>query len=69
MSYKRPKFSPCKTAEQEQTSIRMHNVAMGYEPRDDNTISNQTDIVALANATFPVPSAVHFKICFVSKGK
>ena len=59
LPYKRPKFSPSNVAEQEQTFIRMHNVAMGYKPRDISTISNQTDVAALANATFPVPSSVH----------
>ena len=59
LPYKRPKFSPSNIAEQEQTFIRMHNVAMGYEPRDTSTNSNQADVIALANASFPVPSSVH----------
>ena len=37
----------------------MHNIAMGYEPRSTITDTMETDIVALANAAFPVPSSVH----------
>ena len=32
---------------------------MGYEPRSTITDTMETDIVALANAAFPVPSSVH----------
>ena len=56
---KRTKFSPSNVVEQELTFIRMHNVAMGYVPRENSSNSDQTDVVALANASFPVPSSVH----------
>ena len=55
---KRPKFSHI--AEQEQNFIRMHNVAMGYEPRTHNGTSIKTDIIAIVNAAFPVLSSIHF---------
>ena len=60
---KRPKFSPSNIAEQEQNFIRMHNVAMGYEPRTNSGTSIDTDIIAIANdalnSKFLVPSSRH----------
>ena len=53
LPYKRPKFSPSNVAEQEQTFIRMHNVAMGYKPRDISTISNQTRRSCSCQCYFP----------------
>ena len=55
---KRTKFSPSNIEEQERNFIHMHNIAMGYEPRPPVT-NMETDIIALANASFPVPSSVH----------
>ena len=52
-------FSPSNIAEQEQNFIRMHNIAMGYEPRPNNTEAMESDIIALANSSFPVPSHIH----------
>ena len=57
LSNKRPKFSPSNIAEQEQNFIRMHNLAMGYEPRPISSNSMETDIIAIANAS--LPSSVH----------
>ena len=37
----------------------MHSVAMGYIPRENSSNSGHNDMVALANASFPVPSSVH----------
>ena len=31
---------------------------MGYEPRPSNTDAMESDIIAIANASFPVPSSV-----------
>ena len=45
----RPKFSPSNIAEQEQNFIRMHNMAIGYEPRTNSGTSIDTDIIAIAN--------------------
>ena len=59
LPYKRTKFSPSNIAEQELTFIHMHNVAMGYVARENSSNPAQTDIIALANATFPVPSSSH----------
>ena len=47
---KRTKFSPGYIDELEKNVMRVHNIAMGYEPRD---------IIALTNAQFPVPSHIH----------
>ena len=54
---KKTKFSPGYFDELEKNFMRIHNIAMGYEPRDVN--SNEPDIIALANAQFPVPSHIH----------
>ena len=56
---KRTKFSPSNVAEQEQNFICMHNIAMSYEPRPNNTEAMESGFIALANASFPVPSSVH----------
>ena len=56
---KRTKFSPSNIAEQEQNFIRMHYIAMCYKPRASNTDTMESAIIAIANASFPVPSSVH----------
>ena len=62
LPYKRTKFSPSNVAEQELTFIHMHNVAMGYVPRENSSNPAQTGIIALANATFPVPELYSLNI-------
>ena len=40
--------------------IRMHNVAMGYEPRTNSGTSIDIDIIAIANDAVRVPSSIAF---------
>ena len=53
---KRAKVSPSNITEQELNFVRMH-IAMGYEPRPNNTKDMESDVIALANSSFPVPSS------------
>ena len=71
LTNKKPKFSPSNITEQEQNFIRMHNVAMGYEPRTNSSTSIDTDIIAIANDAFRyrVPCTRHFRIWFEYRKK